>query len=189
MPPATHAPAVPPAHPSRSVAPDAPAISAKTVLLTALADAFAAERRQVETLRDTILRQRDGVARDDVTAVDDSVFAMQRTLVTLQVARRQRRAICRRIFGSEDTPLRDLDSALGADMTDALRTERDALLAAARRLARDIEINRRVLQQALHQGSALVPVLAGGAESPTYTGPMDPGTDRAAGGLVLDTRA
>ena len=159
-------------------------------LVMSLIDALAAERRQVEIIRDALTAQRDGVARDDAQTVDDSVFATQRALMTLQAARTHRRSVCKHLTGSADAPLGDLDAALGTRMTDVLRRERDALMAAAADLVRELGVNRRVLQEAITRGNALVQALVGAPEPhATYAAPDRSSPEQSVGGRLIDRRA
>ena len=133
-----------------------------------LLDALRSERKLLDELVATLRRQRSAVGSDDLQAVDDSVFATHRILATLGQARVRRRQINRLIAGDEELPARDLDDVLGEHMDDALRAARDELQASAAALAREVDVNRRVLRDALAGGDAQartlagVPVLAGG---------------------------
>jgi hypothetical protein len=122
----------------------------------ALASAITTEIRLLEDLIGIMRRQREAVAVDDLSSVDDSVFATHRILVTLGEARRQRRSLCRFLAGTEDLALRLLDDVLGDRMTDSLRFARDGLRAVALTLSREVEMNRQVLRGALSAGNDYV---------------------------------
>ncbi|MGQ0766192.1 MAG: flagellar export chaperone FlgN [Gemmatimonadota bacterium] len=132
-------------------------------LVDGLADALASEKRLIDELVLTMRKQRDAVAADDLQAIDDSVFAVQRILLTLGEARKRRRTLNQRLGQSEDVPLRELLEALGPHATDELREAREALIDSARVLARDVAINRRILAEALADGEKLVRAIAGAA--------------------------
>jgi hypothetical protein len=164
--------------PSAVVAPRARPHAPAT--LDALLDALRSERRLLDELAATMLRQRAAVAADDLPAVDDSVFATHRILATLGQARVRRRQINRLLAGLEELPARDLDAVLGAQMTDDIRAARAELQASAGALAREVEVNRRVLRDALQTGDAHARVLAG-APAKSAAAP--------AGGVLLNRTA
>jgi len=127
----------------------------------ALLDALRSERKLLDELVATLRRQRSAVGTDDLQAVDDSVFATHRILATLGQARVRRRQINRLIIGVEELPARDLETVLGEGMDDVLRGARDELQASAAVLAREVDVNRRVLRDALSSGDAQARALAG----------------------------
>jgi flagellar biosynthesis/type III secretory pathway chaperone len=129
--------------------------------LEALTDALVSEHKLIDELTVVMLRQRSAVGVDDLQAVDDSVFATHRLLLTLGEARKRRRAINRMLGYDEDLGVRQLGDVLGAQMTPRLRTERDELQDAARRLSKEIEINRRILREALAHSENFVRVMRG----------------------------
>ena len=145
--------------------------------LDALLDALRSERKLLDELAATMRRQRAAVGVDDLQAVDDSVFATHRILATLGQARVRRRQINRLLAGSDDLPARELDEILGAQMTDAMRSARDELQASASALSREVDVNRRVLRDALSTGEQHARVLVGAP------------ADRAAGGVLIDRTA
>jgi hypothetical protein len=151
--------------PRRAAAPPAnariPSGPVPHAALDALCNALTAEKVLIDELIEVVLRQRAAVAVDDLQAVDDTVFATHRLLLTLGEARKQRRSINQLLGCSEDTGVKQLADALGPWMTPQLRTERDALQDAARRLSREIEINRRVLREALANSESFVRAMHG----------------------------
>lgn len=145
------------------VAPPAPA------LFDALLDALRTERKLVDDLAATMRRQRDAVAGDDLETVDDTVFATHRMLATLGQARLRRRQLNRLFAGADEVPVRTLaDAACAfaadarrADVADAVRDARDGLVAGAAALAREVDVNRRVLRDALAHGDRHARALGG----------------------------
>jgi len=130
------------------------------------------------------------VAADDLQGVDDSVFAIHRVLVTMGEARRHRRALHQLLGTPEDLALRELEEVLGAHMTDELRSARDGLRAAALTLSREVELNRRVLREALGAGSDLVRTLYGiSGPSGTYAVQVRRAEAETSGGVLLNRRA
>ena len=156
----------------------------------ALANAVTTEIRLLEDLIGIMRRQREAVAVDDLSSVDDSVFATHRILVTLGEARRQRRSLCRFLGGTEDLALKLLDEVLGDRMTDTLRFARDGLRAVALTLSREVELNRQVLRGALSSGSDYVRALYGNPDSRAGYAPAAPRRIAAdtSGGLLLNKR-
>ena len=127
----------------------------------ALLDSLRSESRLIDELAATMRRPRAAVATDDLQGVDDSVFATHRILATLGQARLRRRAVNRLVVGVEELPVRMLEQVLGGQMTDAMRDARDGLQESAGVLSREVEINRRVLREALAAGDAHARVLNG----------------------------
>jgi len=145
----------------------------------ALREALVHEAGLLHDLLAVVLRQRAGVAADDLQAVDDSVYAAHRVLRTLEEARRRRRTLLARLAGSEDIPLEDLDAVLAEDGDAALLAARDQLVAGARGLSREIAVNRRILRQALSKGEEHIRTLCG---APPASG------GAGAGGLLVNRR-
>lgn len=129
--------------------------------LEALSDALEAEKKLIDELIAVILSQRAAVSVEDLQAVDDSVFATHRLLLTLGEARRRRRTINQLLGFQEDLAVRELEARLGSQMTPRLRTGRDELRDAAHRLSHEIDINRRVLRQALANSETYVRAIRG----------------------------
>ncbi len=144
-----------------------------------LREALIHETGLLHELLGVLMRQRAGVAQDDLRAVDDSVFAAHRVLRTLDEARRRRRALLERLAGSEDIPLEDLDAVLGEDGDAALMAARDGLVDGARALSREVAVNRRILRQALTQGEAQIRTLCGAPAAVSAAG---------TGGLLVNRR-
>lgn len=132
-----------------------------SAVIEALTEAITAERKLIGELTDVMLRQRSAVGADDLQAVDDSVFATHRLLLTLGEARKRRRGINTLLGWQEDAGVKQLDQLLGDAMPARLRVERDELQTAARHLSREIEINRRVLREALANNESFVRAMCG----------------------------
>jgi hypothetical protein len=151
-------PASGPAVPAGGAAPAAgPRTPPPPALFDALLDALRSERKLVDDLAATMRRQRDAVAGDDLETVDDTVFATHRVLATLGQARIRRRQLNRLFTGADEVPVRTLADAACAAASDAdrvgeLRGACDGLLAGAGALAREVDVNRRILRDALAAG-------------------------------------
>jgi len=156
--------------------------------IRALTDALRSEHRLLRELLTVMRRQREAVATDDLITVEESVYSTHRVLHTLNEARTRRRTLNRLLGGSDDLPVRELESVLGGRMDDDLREARDVLESAARELSEEVEINRRVLRRAIASGDAFVRALYGGAEPKSGYAPTPPEPDRR-GGLLLNRTA
>ena len=169
--------------------PQTDALLSRTVVspIDSLTDALTTERRLLDELIAVMRRQRDAVGSDDLQAVDDSVFATHRVLVTLSEARRRRRNLNMLIGQREDLGIHALEDALGTRMTPALRDARDELHVAARALSREVSINRRVLREALACGDLYARTLAGASDAPVYGAQPSPNV-RAQTNTLLDRR-
>lgn len=157
-----------------------------------LADALASECRLLEDLTLVLRQQRDGVAGNDLEAIDASVYAAQRVLLTLQQARKRRRTLLGLLAGREDVGLGELEEVVGpADLTAQVRAARDALQRAARSLARELDVNRRVLNGAIAVGDELIRAMVGGDPRPALYTPDAHAPDGAGGGggSLLNTKA
>lgn len=153
--------------PSQAAAPARPVPPAA---LDALSNALVAEKKLIEDLIAVVLRQRAAVGIDDLQGVDDSVFATHRLLLTLGEARKRRRSINGLMGCSEDIGVRQLEEAIGPWMSPRLRGERDELQDAARTLSREIEVNRRVLREALANSESFVRAMRGAPADGAQTG-------------------
>lgn len=153
-----------------------------------LRDALEAESRLLNDLLAVLLRQRRGVATEDLQTVDDSVYAAHRVLRTLEEARRRRRTLLGVLAGTEDVPLERLEDALGNHADDPLLRARDALLDLARGLSREIAVNRRVLRHALSTGEAQMRTLCGVAPSGPIAYDGSAAVDQRGGGLLVNRR-
>jgi len=144
--------------------------AANDAALAALVGALATEQRLIEELIAVMQRQRAAVGTDDLQGVDDSVFATHRLLLTLGEARKRRRTLNGLAGCAEETGVKQLEQALGARMTDALRDARASLQEAARQLTSELDINRRVLREAIAGNESFVRAIRGDATEPaSYT--------------------
>lgn len=137
-------------------------------LIWQLVDALRSESRLVGELVDLMRQQRAAVAADELQAVEDATFGIQRVLHTLSEARRRRRSINLNLGVVESVSLRDLLASLGPMATPELREERDRLQEVARVLANEVAINREVLREALATGDSHVRAVTGAAPAPGY---------------------
>jgi hypothetical protein len=165
-----------------------PSLSAASpASVAALRDAVVSETRLLGELLAIMRRQREAVGRDDLATVDDSVFATQRVLHTLNEARRRRHTVYRLLGVPEDGGPRAVAAVLGPAMTPELREALDHLIGAARVLSAEVEMNRRVLRQALAAGDDFVRALSGAPQRLAYgAGAAPPAPAPARGGALLD---
>lgn len=158
-------------------------ISHTAATVIALADALRVEERLLGELTEIVRSQREAVARDDVDALDDSVYATHRILRTLGEARRQRRALNHLLGESDDLSLQALSDAFDGHPPELVSRSIASLSTVANTLHREVEVNSRVLAHAIHSGDQLVRVLSGVADAPSgYTPSVSP----AAGRTFLD---
>jgi hypothetical protein len=129
---------------------------ATSAKLTDLVGALIQEQRLIEELRQALLRQRAGMAGGDPELIDESVYAIARTLLTLEEARRRRRAsLSAAVMGRQGVALGDLESFIGV-LPAALLAAREAVRHAAEATAHDLAINQRVVREALDAGDAFL---------------------------------
>lgn len=156
-----------------------------------LKDAFETERWLLDELVGVLARQRDGLASNDMAVLDESVYSAQRVFLTLQQARRRRRTLLELVAGQSELQLGELERLLGPAMTPQLREARDALLEAAQRLQRGLDVNRRVIDGAMKVGDQLIRTLVGGSEpAPVYAADSSPHEQEtlSAPGVLLNTK-
>ena len=131
--------------------------------LTDLAGALIQEQRLIEELRQALLRQRAGMASGDPVLIDESVYAIARSLLTLEEARRRRRAsLTAAVMGRPGVALSDLESFVGV-LPAPLLAAREAVHRAAEVTAQDLAINQKMIRQALEAGDAFLQQLFSGA--------------------------
>lgn len=119
------------------------------------------EHAVLEDLVTTLERQRGAVSRDDIDAVNDSVFAAHRLLGAYREARTRRRSVVIVACGGGAGSIEDLAHALGTPLSDAERVASDDLRSAARRLVAAVDQNRKLLQAAMASGDAFFRLLTG----------------------------
>lgn len=162
-------------------------LPAAPTLLTELSRALDHESRIVEELRDTLIRQREAVASTSADAVNATVDAVGRILMTLDEARRRRAVIVGALTGDPATRLDRLEATVPevpAELAESRRKWREA----AATVAREVTINRGVLRRALESGDAFLQALF----STTATGTPVYGTrerDESPPGVLLNRRA
>lgn len=156
--------------------------------LASLKDALQTERRLLDELVRVMVLQRESIAADDLQAIDESVFSAQRVLRTLQEARRRRRTLLELIGVDRDLPLRELEHRVGPAVSQGLSDSRDALLAAAETLSRELTSNRQVIHGALTIGEQLLRVFTGTAERPILYDQGAESEQGSAAGALLNTR-
>jgi hypothetical protein len=128
----------------------AAALSAR---LSDLAGALVQEQRLIEELRQALLRQRAGMASGDSEVIDGSVYAITRTLLTLEEAGRRRTSLTAAVMGRPGLALSDLELFVGV-LPAPLFEAREAIRRAAEATAHDLAINQRELRRALDAGDA-----------------------------------
>lgn len=133
-------------------------------LIDGLIDTLRSERRLLDELRAIMARQRDAVARDDLQAIDDTVFAVQRVLLTLNEARNRRRTLSERLGCDTEAAPHRLADALGHRATEGVRLASCDVEDSARRLSREVATTREVLRKGLATGEEYVRILVGAGD-------------------------
>jgi hypothetical protein len=155
--------------------------------LASLADSLDTETRLLRQLAEILREQRDGVAADDTLRVDDSVHATHRVIQTLGEARSRRNMLVQVLTDRPEIPLTDLGDALGEGMTEDLRERQRALEELARSVSRDVNLNRIILEKALHNGEEYARRLLQPTANSTYGGHGEP-NGGAGGPLLINQR-
>jgi hypothetical protein len=148
------------------------------------------ELRLIDDLKQALLRQRSAVAADDPEAIESSVHAIGRTLLTLEEARRRRGSILALLVGNPSIALSDLDGMLGIDMPERLVAAREAVRRAAAATSRELAINQTILRRALEAGDAFLQQLFSSTVDPmpVYSPGPKPVETRT-GGFLLNRTA
>jgi hypothetical protein len=144
------------------------------------------EARLIEELGAALERQRGGVAADDAAAIETSVQAVSRTLLTLEAARRRRVELTEHLAGREGAGLDELERELGRALPAPLVQAREAVRRAAAAVQRQAAINQTVLRRALDAADAYLQALFSGAAepSPVYQAAARPAEHRPSGVLL-----
>jgi hypothetical protein len=133
---------------------------------TDLAGALVQEQRLIEELPQALLRQRAGIAAGDPELIDRSDYAIARTRLVLEEARRHRASIATAVVGRPGVALSDLESFVGV-LPAPLLAAREALHRAGEVTAQDLAINQRMVRQALEAGDAFLQQLFSSAADHT----------------------
>lgn len=156
-----------------------------------LISALRIERKLVGDMVRVLLLQRSAVSQDDIDGIDDSVFSAQRILLSLSEARTRRRTLLQLMTGREEIPLSDFEDELGPTATPELIQARNDLRDAAQVMARELEVNRRVLSGAIGAGDQLIRTLTGTPQQAPSYAPPSASADEGIGapGLLIDRQA
>ncbi|MHB1297445.1 MAG: flagellar protein FlgN [Gemmatimonadaceae bacterium] len=130
-------------------------------IVAALAQALVEEERILADVIGVLLRQREAIARDDLAALDDSVFATHRMLLTLGEARRRRITLNNLLGEADDLSMGALDDTFGGAPPPAVQSAMDALGSTGEALRKEIDLNQRVLRVAVDAGDQLVRAFSG----------------------------
>jgi hypothetical protein len=138
---------------------------ATSARLADLAGTLVQEQRLIEELRQALLRQRTGIATGDSELIDGSDYAIARTRLTLEEARRRRALLATAVVGRPGVALSDLESFVGV-LPASLLAALEAVHRAAEVTAQELAINQRMVRQALEAGDAFLQQLFSGASRP-----------------------
>jgi len=175
--------------PRQALAEAAPPPAQNGDRMAALGRALARETQAVHELREALVRQRDGVARDSIPTVHGSCDDIGRLLVTLDSSRRHRTALLAELVPGPDPTLDALASAMGTSFPAELSEARVALRREAEAAAREAAVNRVVLQRTVEAGEAFLQALFAGAggQDPVYR--LGEKRDDDGSGHLLDRKA
>lgn len=156
--------------------------------LTELTVSLENEIRLVRELTDAVIRQRDGVVKDDAVIVDATANEISRTLAHLESARSDRALLVRQLTASETTPLSRLEAFVDGPLPARLVTARTDLRSAAEQVTSEMTINYHVLVHAVRWGEAfLQQILAPVGERAVVYGHGEPAPSMP--GAILDRSA
>jgi hypothetical protein len=133
--------------------------------LRGVADLTAAlerERRLIEELRRAMLAQRDALAGRDGAAVEASIGAANRALLTLHETRRRRAALLLGLVGDSTKPLDELDAHFGHGLPESFVSARREVRLSAAAVAEEVWRNQEVLLSALRERDGLLQALLSG---------------------------
>jgi DNA-binding sugar fermentation-stimulating protein len=154
-----------------------------------LAAALEREARLLDALVQVLRRQREAIAAADAGQIDECVHAAHRVLLTLSEARRHRRVLLGVLAGSEDAPIRSLETALGATATTQVLAARDRLQQAAALASREVAVNRQVIEAALAAGDAQLRLLRGISDRPLAYDSRAQGVEEVGSGTLINRQA
>lgn len=124
------------------------------------------ELRLIDDLRRALAWQRAAVAAGDSEAIESSVQAIGRTLLTLDEARRHRGALIALVAGNEAIALSDLEAHVGCSPPDSFVAAKEAVCCAAEATSRDLAINQTILHRALEAGDSFLQQLFSSTADP-----------------------
>lgn len=153
--------------------------------------AFNDEARLAEEMRDLLVRQRTAVAGNDHEALDDSVLAINRTLLTMDEARVLREELLRALSGADDGEIPPLERILGDPAPHQAAAARQRLKTAAHGVAREAAINHRILGRAAEAGDAFLQQLFAAIQTAPEVGygPSAGADGKSSEALLLDRKA
>lgn len=155
-----------------------------------LAQALAHEASIIEELRQALLRQRAGVATDDADAVENSIHAVGRTLLTLDEARRRRASLTALVAGA-NASIDKLEHLFGGVLSPELEAARTRVKRAALQTSQDLAINQHILRRALEAGDQFLQRLfsMGSDPAPGYQRAENVAEPAPRSGLILNRTA
>ena len=155
-----------------------------------LAEALCRETKLLDQLRNALLQQRAGVANDDVAAIESSIQAMGRTLLTLGEARQRRMMLTGYLAGGQPLPLAELERTLTESLPPAVQQARTDARRAATAVSREVTINHHIVRRALDAGEMFIQHLFSSVADPipVYVSSHRTGADMAQNSMLLNKR-
>ncbi len=160
-----------------------------TDLARDLARVLEREAAAVLELREALLRQRAGVARDATEAVNASSDDVGRVLVALEAARRTRAGLLAPFAAPDEPPMAALERLFGGALPEPLAAARRELRAAAEAAQREAVVNRTVLRRTIESGEAFLQALFSNVAEPEPTYRAGDRPDDGGPGFLLDRKA
>jgi hypothetical protein len=145
----------------------------------------------LRSLNEALTTQRGAIAAGDAAAVNDSVEAIGRVLLSIEEAAGRRAQLLGTLPGAREDSLTHLEAVAGEPLPENLLFLRAGLRRQALEVAREAEINKRVLAQAMDAGEAFLMTLfsAVGEPAVAYAGTKEPATKRRGAGVLLNRTA
>jgi len=171
--------------------PGAPVMDPETQRRQTLAELAAALTREAEVvraLRESLVRQRAGVAADSAEAVHASCDDIGRILVALETGKRHRLALLAALVPDAPPTLESLERALGGALPPALAAVRATLRSEAETTAREAGVNRTVLKRTVEAGEAFLQALFTGVAEPEAVYRAGERRDDDGSGFLLDRK-
>jgi hypothetical protein len=151
--------------------------------LARLSGALSDEASAVEQIRHALVRQRAAIAASDRDKVRASLSALDRAMLTFEEARRRRESVVAGLAPGAPR-LDELDSRHGVQLSPAAASARRTLRLAAVNTAREVAINRHVLERAVAANEELLRHLLTAVSPPAGYAPTGPSPASATSALM-----
>ena len=130
-----------------------------TPVVEELASHVQREIELLRTLQEALAAQRGAIAQGEAAAVNGNVEAVSRIVLSIEEAHERRGRCLAALPGAPENDLSRLEAALGDPIPDRLELLRAELRRQAREVAREAQINQRVLARTMEAGEAYLMTL------------------------------